>query len=34
MICISCVVTFLSFRTNAENASFRHGEHRWYQFKW
>jgi len=24
---------FLSFRTNTENASFQHNEHRWYQFK-
>jgi len=24
---------FLFFRTNTENASFQHGEHRWCQFK-
>jgi len=31
---VSCVVIFLSFRTNTEkNASFQHSKHRWYQFK-
>jgi len=29
---LSCDI-FLSLRTNTENASFQHNEHRWYQFK-
>jgi len=33
MNCVSCVVIFLSLRTNTKNASFQHNEHRWYQFK-
>jgi len=28
-----CCDIFLSLRTNTENASFQHNEHRWYQFK-
>ena len=31
MNCVSCVVIFLSLRTNTENASVQHNEHRWYQ---